>query len=414
MADEDRLADELASLRIQRDAPRGSGRTEARRSGSAGWLVAILVIALLGVGGFFVFREGKARVFAAEVELGSIALQSPQQEDVTLVATGYVYSRKKANVAPKISGRIARLYVQEGDKIKDGQLVAELETGDAQAALAQVKADIAAARARVERARADLLDADAKLAREKALLDRGAGTDSAFTDARLKVDSNKAQLSAVEAEMRATEARQQAAQVTLDNCRVRAPFGGVVVRKLLELGETSTPASAGIFTIADLADLEVQADVSESQFAKVKVTTPAEILLDAFPDKRFRGEVSEIRQSVDRSKASVTVKVKFSDDATGVLPDMAAKVSFLSKKLDDAALKQQPKLVVPTDALVVSNGRTVVYTVDENRARAVEVIPGAKIGNVTELKNGPSPGTKVIRNPSAELRDGSPIKEKTS
>lgn len=136
MADEDRLADELASLRIQRDAPRGGARNDARRSGAAGWLVGLVVIAVLGVGGFFLFREGKARVFAAEVELGAVTLQSPQQEDVTLVATGYVYSRKKANVAPKISGRVARLYAQEGDKIKEGQLVAELETGDAQAALA--------------------------------------------------------------------------------------------------------------------------------------------------------------------------------------------------------------------------------------------------------------------------------------
>ena len=116
--------------------------------------------------------------------------------------------------------------------------------------------------------------------------------------------------------------KQQAAQVTLENCSVKSPFAGVVVRKLLELGETSTPTSAGIFTVADLSDLEVQADVSESQFAKVKVTTPAEILLDAFPDKRFRGEVSEIRQSVDRSKASVTVKV--------MLPFLPGRYSFWS------------------------------------------------------------------------------------
>jgi RND family efflux transporter MFP subunit len=407
------LADELASLRIQRDAPRGGSSPVGRRSGGAGWLIAIALIAGLGVGGFYLFREGKARVFAAEVELASVSLQSPQQEDVTLVATGYVYSRRKANVSPKINGRIARLYVQEGDHVKDGQLVAELETGDAQAQLAQVRADIAAAKARVERARADVIDADAKLKREAALLERGAGTEMAHTDAQLRLDTNKAQLAAAEAEARAAEARWQAAQVTLDNCKVRTPFAGIIVQKLLEVGEASNAASPGIFTIADLADLEVRADVSEAQFSKVRVGTPAEILLDAFPDKRFRGEVSEIRQSIDRAKAAATVKVKFSDDASGVLPDMAAKVSFLTKKLDDAALKQQPKLVVSSDALLVDHGRTIVFTVDGERVHAVEVVTGAKLGQVTELKNGPPPGARVVRNPSSELRDGSPIKEKS-
>jgi RND family efflux transporter MFP subunit len=420
VTDEDRLADELASLRIDRadrhdrrdGVKTGVARTDGRRSGTAGWVVAALVLGLLTVAGFYVFREGQGRIFPDEVELGSVSLMSPAQADVTLVATGYVQARHKATVAPRTTGRLSRLYVDEGDPVKEGQLLAELESADAQAQLAQVRADIAAARAKVERARADLDDAQVKLDREDALLKRGAGTQSAFDDARTRLASAKAQLAAAEADQRAVEARHQAASVTLENTRVKSPFGGTVTRKLAEIGEVIPPGGTGLLTIADLHDLEVQADVSESQFAKVKVGTPSEILLDAFPDKRFRGEVWDIRRTVDRAKAAVTVKVKFTDDAQGVLPDMAAKVSFLTRKLDDQALKAAPKVVVPADAIVTRGGQKLLYTVEDDRIKSVAIAPGDTVGQMIELKSGPSPGTRVIRHPDDRLHDGSAVKEK--
>jgi multidrug efflux pump subunit AcrA (membrane-fusion protein) len=145
----------------------------------------------------------------------------------------------------------------------------------------------------------------------------------------------------------------------------------------------------------------------------VKVGTPAEIILDAFPDKRFRGQVSEVRQMVDRSKASVTVKVKFTDDSTGVLPDMAAKVSFLTKALDAEALKAAPKLIVPSDAVVEQSGRKVVFTIDDGHAKALPVVVKGPFGDGTvELADGPTTGTRVIRRPGDKIRDGVSVKEK--
>src|SRR5262245_33544426 len=111
--DEDRLADELASLRIDKERRGGPDRDEKRgerRSGVVGWLVAVLAAGALGVGGYFVFREGQGRMFPEEAQLGLVTLVSPAQEDVTLVATGYVHARKKATVAPKMTGRLARLH----------------------------------------------------------------------------------------------------------------------------------------------------------------------------------------------------------------------------------------------------------------------------------------------------------------
>lgn len=420
VSEDDHLADELASLRIQREAQapsRSNSRPPAtgKRSGAVGWLVALVALALLGVAGFYVYREGQGRMFSQEVELGAVSLMSPAQNDVTLVATGYVYTRKKATVAPKVSGRLSRLLVDEGAQVKEGQLLAELESADAQAQLAQVHADIAAARAKVVRAKADLEDAQIKLDREEALLKRGAGTQGAFDDAKARVSSNVAQLNAADADVRSVEARQQAVAVQLENTRIKAPFAGTIVRKLAEIGEVIPPTGAGIVTLAALDDLEVQADVSEAQFGKVKVGTPAEILLDAFPDKRFRGQVSEIRQTVDRAKASVTVKVKFTDkpeQVRGVLPDMAAKVSFLTHALDDEALKAAPKVMVPLDAVAERGGRKVLLTVDEGHVHEAPVTLGAASGSLVELTAGPNPGTHVIRHPDGILNEGSAVKEK--
>ncbi len=406
MSDEKRLADELASLRLNRDAEPGKG------GGGRRLLVGALVLAVLLGGGLFAFRGGEARLFPEQVELGAVTLVSPTQEDVQLVATGYVYSRKKATIAAKVQGRIARLTVDEGDVVKEGQIVATLDAAEADAQLSQVQADIAAARARVERARADLAEAETRLEREKMLVASSAGTQAAFDDAKAHAATTRAQLVATEAEVSAAVARQKAAEVALDNTKVRAPFAGTILRKLAELGEVTGPGSVGLFTLADLDDLEVQADVSEAQLIKVRAGTPAEILLDAFPDRRFRGEAKEIRQTVDRAKASVTVKVRFRDDTKGVIPDMAAKVSFLSRALDDAALKVAPKLVAPPDAIVERGGRKVVLAVEEGRVREVPVIVAGPVGAMVELTSGPSTGTPVVRHPLEKLHDGSSVKEK--
>jgi RND family efflux transporter MFP subunit len=418
VADEEHLANELASLRIDRENGRDRRGTLSsdKKSGGLGWLIALVIVAALGGGGWLVFREGQNRMFPDEVELGTVTLVSPAQEEVTLVATGYVYPKKKATVAPKTVGRLARLLVDEGDVVKENQIIAELETAEPMAQQQQLKADIAAAQARVERARADLADAEAKLQREEDLLKKGAGTAASRTDADLRTGSAKAQLRAAEAELHAVEARHAANSVMLENTKVLAPFGGTVVRKLAEVGEVLAPAIAGsqqgVVQMASLDDQEVWADVSEAQFSKVKVGTPAEIILDAFPDKRFRGRVTDIRPAVDRSKASVQVKVKFLDDIKGVLPDMASKVSFLAHALGEAQLKAAPKLVAPADAIVDKGGKKILYVIDEGHAREVTVTVAGPVGSMVELSQGPTTGTHVVRHPGPEIRDGSSIKEK--
>jgi RND family efflux transporter MFP subunit len=421
MAEEDRLADELASLRIDRAQRRTDPRFEGGAPASPGQTVRVLVIGFGGLAlllaGAILWRGGKARVFAEEVELGQVTLISPQQSDVQLVSTGYVFARRRATIAPKVQGRLARLHVDEGAVVKKDQVIGELESADAQAQLAQVRADIAFAKARIERAEAERKDAEARAAREVDLLARGAGTQAAVDDAKNHLIATRAQETAAGAEARAAEVKLQAAQVLLENTKVRAPFDGTITRKLAEVGEVmafSASGTPGILAIASLDDLEVQADVAETQFSKVKVGTPAEIILDAFPERRFRGEVSEIRQMVDRAKAAVTVKVKFLDHTDGVLPDMAAKVSFLTRKLEDRDLAAKPKLVAPADAVINCDGDKVVFTIVDGRSKGVPVEVAGAVGDGTlfELRRGPTTGTPVIRHPKCSLSAELPVKEK--
>src|SRR5206468_3096325 len=166
------------------------------------------------------------------------------------------------------------------------------------------------------------------------------------------------------------KARVEVAQVNLDNCYVRAPFDGRITQKNTDIGEivfgftsAGNAGSGGIASLADFSTLMVEADVSESQVAKLKLGTPGEIVLDAFPDRRYRGKVAEVRPRVDRAKATVTVKVGFVDDPADVLPDMGAKVTFLARELDAAAQQAAPTPAISPDTVVDRGENKAVYVV---------------------------------------------------
>jgi len=208
--------------------------------------------------------------------------------------------------------------------------------------------------------------------------------------------------------------------VNLENCYVRAPFDGRITQKLTDIGEivfgalsAGTGGRGGIASLADFSTLQVEADVSESQVAKLALGTPAEIVLDAFPDRRYRGKVAEVRPRVDRAKATVTVKVAFVDDPRDVLPDMGAKVTFLAKELDAAQAQAAPIAAVQSDAVVERGENKVVWVVGANdEVRAAPVVTGAAMGGLVALREGPPAGTKVVRRPNGDLRPGMRVKEK--
>ena len=194
----------------------------------------------------------------------------------------------------------------------------------------------------------------------------------------------------------------------------RQSFDGVVLVKNANVGDMITPfsnatgTSGAVVTMADMSTLEVEADVSESSLAKIKDGQPAEIMLDALPDTRFRGRISRMVPTIDRAKATVMTKVKFDQIDPRILPEMSAKVSFLTQ--DVTPEQQKPLLAVSSDALTQRDGRTVVFAIRDGKAVAVPVTPGAKIGDVTAITGDIKSGEKAVAKPDPALVSGTLVK----
>jgi RND family efflux transporter MFP subunit len=195
---------------------------------------------------------------------------------------------------------------------------------------------------------------------------------------------------------------------------IRAPFDAIVLTKNADIGDIVTPigaaanAKAAVVTIADMDSLQVEADVSESNLKQIKAGQPCEIQLDAVPDTRFKGVIHMIVPTADRTKATVMVKVKFLNIDSRILPEMSAKVAFLSREVSGD--EQQPRLAVSQKALKARNGATTVFLVKGIRVDEVKVATGPQLGDMVEIKDGLKPGEKIVISPPSKLRDGSRIK----
>ena len=307
--------DNLSALKIDRSTTNVPRRQKYRR-----WRY-LAIAALVVVAGLGWLRHSSE----IAVETTGISAAYPYQGVTLLNATGYVVAQRKAAVASKATGRLEWLGVQEGSIVKAGEVIARLESADVSASSEQAAASVLAAKAELEDARVDLnraQDLAAKKFVSKSVLDQ----------AKARFDKAQAAVAVASANRKGTE-------VAVDQTRIRAPFDGVVLTKAANVGDIVTPFSSAIdskgavVTVADMSTLEVEADVSESNLSKIKVGQPCEIALDAFPDLRMQGEVSRLVPTVDRAKASVLTKIRFLDRDPRVLPEMSAKVAFLSEAL---------------------------------------------------------------------------------
>lgn len=407
----DPLSSDLASLKIDRSV-RPQGTSPVR---------LIVTILLLAGAAVATYRFGwpllEAAVFKTEVEVTEVISISPAQASVELTSTGYVVAQSLSSVAAKVAGKVRVQHVKQGAKVKTGDLLLEIDTADQQASIASADSQVAAARARVMTAKANLLDIEQQTRRAQALSEAGIGPKGTAEDLLARGASSKAQVQAAEADAKAQEALAAALRVNLRSYTVSAPISGTVVNKPPQVGEFIGPQPAGIaidmggVQIADFSTLMIETDVPEQRLSQVKLGGPCEIVLDAFPSRRYRGKAMEVTPKVNRTKATVTVKVAFVDENDGVLPDMAARVSFLSGELDKEAMKLPPKTVVPANAIVELRGSKVVYRVESGVVRLTTVTLGPATGNGFEVTSGVSAGTKIVSNPPAGLADGQRIKE---
>lgn len=397
MADQD-----LSKLKIDRRAPAAAPRRRRPWFRYGAILVVLLVLA------------GVAMRLAGPqaVETATVTTAYPTQNYTLLNATGYVVPQRKAAVASKAQGRLEWLGVLEGSRVKRDEIIARLESRDVSASLAQAAAQVKVARANLELQQAELRDAEISLRRSQTLLEPKAIPQAQYDADLARYNKAKASVSSAVASIASAEANAQAAQVAVDQTVIRAPFDGVVLTKQANVGDNITPFSqasdtkGAVVTLADMDTLEVEADVAESNIAKIVLNQPCELLLDALPDTRFAGQVSRIVPTVDRSKATVLVKVRFVDRDARVLPDMSAKIAFLSKAAP--AEDRKPVTAVQPGAVVSRGGRQVVFVVRDGKAAEVPVTAGAKIGDLVSVQ-GVKAGDVVVLAPGEKLGDGARV-----
>jgi HlyD family secretion protein len=397
-------ADDLSKLRIDRSlAP---VHTHRRRRWL--WLGAIAVVVVLGGAWFFLQPR------AINVQTTPIVTTYPSQQFVVLNSTGYVVAQRKAAISSKASGRLEWLGVAEGTRVKAGEIIARLDSRDVSAQLDAARANVNVARAALEQTLAENRDAEASLRRTRDLVAQKFVSQSALDQAKARSDRAGAGVASGKAGVIAAEANARNAQVAVDYTLIRAPFDGIILSKSANVGDMVTPFSSAadskgaVVTMADMSTLEVEADVSESSLSKISVGQPTEITLDALPDMRFAGTVSRMVPTVDRAKATVMTKVRFDLIDPRVLPEMSAKVSFLSQRVTPE--QQKPLVAVNPDALAQRDGKSVVFVVRDNRAVEVQVTLGKKIADLTAIAGDVKSGEKAVLRPPPELKDGALVK----
>ena len=375
----------------------------------AAWLVVGLAALVATVLGYWAISGAP---FA--VEATTVSSIDPSRSFVTLNASGYVVAQRRAAVASKGTGRLVELRVREGDRVKKGDILGRLESADVGAALARAEANLNVAQSGDEQTKAELDEATLSYERKKTLLESGLIPKADFDAAEARYRRAQAALSSAKAGVRAAEAAVRAAQVDIDNTLIRAPFDGTVLTKNAEVGEvvapfaSSTLAKAAIVTLADMASLQVEADVSESNIQKIEVGQKCEIALDAYPELKYEGIVETIVPTADRAKGTVLTKIRFINRDDRVLPEMSAKVAFLSKPPQNDAGK--PKVAVQPAAVVSRGERRVAFLIRDDQVEMAPVEVGEPVGSLVEVKKGLAPGDRVVMNPPEALRSGDRVR----
>jgi len=338
------------------------------------WIIIIAAAAAAIV--LYLFQAGLL-TSAANVRTAGADWVYPSQVITQFNASGYVVAERKASVASKGTGRIVYLGVQEGSRVKEGDVLARLDSDDLKAEKAQLEAQLVVAKFDLTRAETELATAEANFRRLKELWGKKAASQVDLENAQDRFLKAKAAIDSAKANIKAVQASVQRESVLIEYTIIRAPFDGVVLTKDADVGEVVAPfgsatnAKAAVVSMADLSSLMVQADVGESFLSKVQMDQPCEIQLDAIPNTRFSGRVHMIVPTADRMRGTVMVKVRFEELDPRILPEMSAKAAFLSRALGPD--ENKPVLGVHRDALVSQRSGQGLFRVEKGRAEWVSI-----------------------------------------
>lgn len=403
----------LKQLRIDRDAGAAEAGPRSRL-----WIGAAAILLLVALAVAWLLTREQALEVATQPARAIVSAAGGGSASV-LDATGYVTARRQATVSAKVTGKVREVRIEEGQQVREGEILATLDDAEARADYGLRRAQVAAARAATAEIEASLANAEREYQRQLGLEARKLTSASALDAARTQAEALTARLASQRESVRVAEQALGAAQVQLDNTVVRAPFSGVVTVKAAQPGEMISPISAGggsirtgIGTIVDMDSLEIQVDVSEAYINRVKPGQPVEAVLNAYPDWRIPAQVIAIVPTADRSKATVKVRIALGLKDARIVPEMGVRVSFLEELPAGADAPKTVALqgaLVPLAAIRQEDGEDVVYVARDGRAERRPVALGGTQGDARRVTDGVTPGEQVIVDAPAALRDGAAI-----
>ena len=443
---------ELKGLQIDRSKKRsasGEPSTWATR-----WIISGIVLFLLLGAGRFIYARLNAATEVDVVRARATSSLPAGESNVILNATGYIVAAHTIELATKVNGKVAWIGVDKGDHVKANQVLVRLEDDEykarvleSQGNLENLKAklaeaehgsrpeEVAKSKADTEQARADQENARVSLERTRSLVKDNILSKQALDDAQARYDSAAAkvasfdrayelvrlgprqeQIDALKAQVHQAEGTLAYAQTQQDNTVIKAPIDGTVLERNVEQGEFVTTGFVGdkgakgyVVSMANLKELDVELDINQNDFAKLDSKQPGVVTTDAYPDRKYEGEIREIAPEANRQKATVQVKVKINSPDNYLRPEMNASVAFYSPQKAGAS-DAAPKPMVTIPAAAVRDG-AVFIIVDGKAVRKTIKTSGTNAQGV-EVEDGLIGGEDVIVNAPADLKEGQKVRAK--
>jgi HlyD family secretion protein len=400
----------LGQLKIDRGAPSSGGGMRWP------WIAGVVALLVVAAGGYALLRPDPA--VAVSVATARAAGGGGAWGGSVLDATGYVVARRQATVSSKVTGKVTEVLIEEGQRVKENQVLARIDASNTRAQLALAQSQLDAARAQLAEVKVQLADAERTLARNRDLAEKKLISQQQLDSSQAQADALRARLESTESNVAVAQKNVEVQARFLDDTVVRAPFAGVITQKNAQPGEMISPLSAGgagtrtgIGTLVDMDSLEIEVEVNENFINRVQAGQPAVARLNAYPDWDIPAAVEAVIPTADRSKATVKVRVKFQQLDPRILPDMGVRVAFMAEAQPATETAPAARGVLVPQAAVLQDGASArVFVVADGTARERRVTLGGPSGGEVAVLDGLSAGEQVAVSALDALRDGAAVR----
>ncbi len=388
-------------------------------SGQAKWWLGSAALIIAALGTWYLLRPTGQPITIAVAQ----ALPSGSKSDAgasLLDASGYIVARRRATVSSKVTGKIVKVMLEEGQRVEAGEVIARLDDANWRASLAQSRAQLQQAEASVASAQTAFDDAKPIFARSEKQKSAAVISAQSFDESHAQFNVARNNLLIAQRGLEAARAGVEVSQRNLDDTVIRAPFAGIVTEKTAQPGEMVSPMSAGggftrtgIGTIVDMESLEVEVDVSENFINRVRPQQPVTIKLNAYPEWDIPGSVIAMIPTADRAKATVKVRIAIKQKDPRIIPEMGARVAFLSENKSsnpETGKGVASGVIVPTEAVTTTGDLSIVYIVHGSTVERRAVRLGGKANSGQIIVAGLEAGNRVALGDLSKLSDGAQVR----